>query len=129
MTIKHLRKPFFCICENKDADQLGCAVTAQLISVLVFATEIVQSLYFQITKFLVSNHHLWLCSPVFVGPGRKPRRPVFSQRGSFCFVKRWFWSKEFTSRLQLRSYGDDRIRLCFNIRNTGEDPYFKRATY
>ena len=28
---------------------------------------------------------LWLHSPVFVGPCRKPRRPVFSQRGSFGF--------------------------------------------
>ena len=28
-----MRKPAFCICENKDADQL-CAVTAQLISAL-----------------------------------------------------------------------------------------------
>ena len=26
---------------------------------------------------------MWLYSPVCVGPGRKPRRPVFSQRGSF----------------------------------------------
>ena len=25
---------------------------------------------------------LWLYSPVCVGPGRKPRRPVFSRRGS-----------------------------------------------
>ena len=28
-------------------------------------------------KFLVSSHLLWLYSPVCVGPGRKPRRPVF----------------------------------------------------
>ena len=26
---------------------------------------------------------MWLYSPVCVGPGPKPRRPVFSQRGSY----------------------------------------------
>ena len=26
---------------------------------------------------------MWLYSPVCVGPGQKPGRPVFSQRGSF----------------------------------------------
>ena len=44
---------------------------------------IVQSLYFLNPKFQASSHLLWLCSPVCVGPGRKPRRPVFSQRGSY----------------------------------------------
>ena len=44
-----MRKPAFCICENKDAD-------------------------------LPLLH-----SPVCVRPGQKPRRPVFSQRGSFVF--------------------------------------------
>ena len=56
---------------------------AQLISVFVFALRIVQSLYYLNPKFQVSSHLLWLYSPVYVGPGRKPRRPVFSQRGSF----------------------------------------------
>ena len=41
-----MRKPAFCICENKDADQL----------------------------------------PVCVGPGRKSRRPVFSERGSIKII-------------------------------------------
>ena len=40
-----MRKPAFCICENKDVDLLICAVTAQLISAFVFATWIVQSLF------------------------------------------------------------------------------------
>ena len=70
-----MRKPAFCICENKDADQLRG-------SAFVFATRILQSLYFPNTKFLVSSHFQWMCSPVCVRPGRKPRRPVFSQRGS-----------------------------------------------
>ena len=62
--------------------QISFAVTAKLISTFVFATWIVQFLYFLNPKFPVSSHLLWLHSPVCVGPGRKPRRPVFSQRGS-----------------------------------------------
>ena len=57
--------------------------TAKLISAFVFPTRIVQSLYFLNPKFQVSSHYLWLFSPVCVGPGWKPRRPVFSQRGSY----------------------------------------------
>ena len=56
---------------------------AQLIRAFVFATQILQSLYFLNPKFQASGHHLWLYSPVCVGLGRKPRRPVFSQRGSY----------------------------------------------
>ena len=56
---------------------------AQLISALVFIAQIVKSLFFLYTKFQASSHLLWLYSPVCVGPGRKPRSPVFSQRGSF----------------------------------------------
>ena len=33
-------------------------------------------------KFQASSYFLWLYSPVCVRPGRKTRRPVFSQRGS-----------------------------------------------
>ena len=78
-----VRKPSFCICENKDADQL-----AKPISAFVFTTLIVQSLYFLNTKFQASSHLLCLYSLVCVGPGRKPRRPVFSQRGSYNNVIR-----------------------------------------
>ena len=80
-----MRKPAFCICENKDADQLRGNREADLISAFVFATRIVQSLYFLNPKFQASGHLLWLYSLVCVGPGRKPRRPVFSERGSFSF--------------------------------------------
>ena len=58
---------------------------AQLISAFVFATRIVQSLFFLNPKFQASSHLLWLYSPICVRPGRKPRRPVFSQRGSFNY--------------------------------------------
>ena len=59
------------------------SVAVQLISAFVFAIRIVQSLYYLNPKFQVLSHLLWLYSPVCVGPGRKPRRPLFSQRGSF----------------------------------------------
>ena len=63
--------------------QISCAVAAQLIRAFVFATQIVLSLFFLNPKFQASSYLLWLHSPVCVGPGRKPRRPVFSQRGSY----------------------------------------------
>ena len=67
----------------KTKAQISFAVTAKLISAFVFATGIVQSLYFLNSKFQASSHLLWLYRLVCVGPGQKPRRPVFSQRGSF----------------------------------------------
>ena len=65
-------KPAFCICENKDADQLRGKVTAKLISAFVLATQIVQSLFYLNLKSQASSHLLWLYSLVCVGPGRKP---------------------------------------------------------
>ena len=71
---------------KKKKTQISFAVIAKLISVFVFATRIVQSLYFLNTKFQASSHLVWLYSLVCVGPGRKPRRLVFWQRGSYCIV-------------------------------------------
>ena len=52
-----------------------------------------QSLFYLNPKFQASSHLVWLYSPVCVGPGRKPRRPVFSQRGStkkvICHICCW----------------------------------------
>ena len=67
----------------KTKTQISFAVTAKLISAFVFATRIVQSLFFLNPKFQASSHLLWLYRQVCVGPGRKPQRPVFSQRGSY----------------------------------------------
>ena len=67
----------------KTKTQISFAVTAKLICAFVFPTRMVQSLCFLNPKFQASSHHLWLFSPVCVGPGRKPRRPVFSQRDSY----------------------------------------------
>ena len=57
-----MRKLAFCMCENKDADQL-CG-TAQLISAFVFATRIVQSLCLLNPKFQAS-----ICISVTAQPG------------------------------------------------------------
>ena len=78
-----MRKPDFSLSENKDADQL-CGVTAKLISAFVFATRIVQFLFYLNPKFQAPSYLLWLYSPVYVGPGRKPRSQVFSERGSYA---------------------------------------------
>ena len=83
-----VRKLAFCICESKDA--ISFAVTAKLISAFVFAIRIVQSLYYINPKFQASSNLLWPYSLVCVGPGRKPRRPVFSQRGSSYVYEKKF---------------------------------------
>ena len=72
-----MRKPFFCICEK----------TKKLTSAFVFATRIVQSFDFLNPKFQAFSHLLWLYSPICVGPGRTPRRPIFSWRSSFILIQ------------------------------------------
>ena len=96
-----VRKPTFCICV-KTKTQISFAVTAKLISAFVFATQILQLLYFLNPEFQVSNHFLWLYSPVCVGPDRKPRRPVFSERGSFTVLgfKSTLWFQAFKDMTQ-----------------------------
>ena len=75
------------LCHEKicflDRCKISCAVTTQLISAFVLATKTVQSLSFLNPKFQASSQLLWLYSPVCVGPGRKPRRQIFSQCASF----------------------------------------------
>ena len=71
----------------KTKTQISFAVTAKLIGAFAFATQIAQSLFILNPKFQASSQLLWLYSPVCVGSGRKPRRPVFSSRGSFIFAK------------------------------------------
>ena len=68
-------KPTICIGENKGADQLRGnreADHAKLISAFVFATRIVQFLFYLNPKFQASSSFLCLYSPVCVGPVRKP---------------------------------------------------------
>ena len=66
-----MRTPFFCICENKDADQLRCVREAD------------QRLSFGYTDSTIPlNFKPLAYSPVCVRHGQKPQRPVFSHRGS-----------------------------------------------
>ena len=89
------RKPAFCICENKDADQLrGNREADQRICFRYTDTTIP---LLSKSEFQASSHLLWLYRPVCLGPGRKPRRPVFSQRGSYsCVVLFSFFVVVFT---------------------------------
>ena len=75
-----MRKQDFCICENKDADQLrGNREADQRLCLSNTDSTIPLP---TTSKFQASGHLLWLYSPVCVGPGGKRRRPVISQRGS-----------------------------------------------
>ena len=76
-----MRKPFFCICENKYADQLRGNREAD--QCLCF--RYTDSTILLLPKTEITCHLLWLYSLVCVGPGRKYRKPVFSQRSSFSF--------------------------------------------
>ena len=70
-----MRKPAFCMCENKDADQLrGNREADQRPSFRYIASTIPLLPKYEIEA---SSHLLWLCSLVCVGPGQKTRRPVF----------------------------------------------------
>ena len=57
---------------TKAKTQISCAVTAKLISAFVFATWIVQYLYFLNPKFKASSLLQWLYSLVCVRPGQNP---------------------------------------------------------
>ena len=76
-----VRKPAFCICENKDADQLRGNRKADQRLCFRYTDSTIPLL--PKSNFQASSHLLCLYSLVCVGPGRKPRRPVFSQRGSY----------------------------------------------
>ena len=73
-----VRKPAFAYAKTKT--QISFAVTAKLISAVVFAIRKVQSLYYLNPKFQASSHLLWLYSPVCVRPGRKPRTGFLTTR-------------------------------------------------
>ena len=71
-----VRKPAL-FASAKTKAQISLAVTTKLIRAFVFATRIVQSLYFLNPKFQASIYLLWLHSSIYVGPGQNPRKPVF----------------------------------------------------
>ena len=85
-----VRKPDFCLCENKGADQLrGNREADQRLCFRytdsIFPLLLISEIFFLYPKFQASSLLLRLYSPVCVGPGRKSRRPVFSRRGSSHF--------------------------------------------
>ena len=77
----HMRKQ-----RVKDADQLCSNCTADQ-RLCFHYTDSTIPVFFPNPKFQASSHLLWLYSPVCVGPGRKPLRPVFSQRGLYKHIK------------------------------------------
>ena len=76
-----MRKHDFCICENKDADQLGgnCA--------FFLAKFIEQYIYLLNPQFQASGHPLLPYSLVCVGPGQKP--PVMFSRDTAHILMTW----------------------------------------
>ena len=66
---RHEKTGFFASAKTKA--QISFTVTAKLISAFVFATQIVQFLFFLNPKFHASSHLLCLNSSVCVRPGRK----------------------------------------------------------
>ena len=122
-----MRKPAFCI-YAKTKMQISCAVTAQLISAFVFAIQIVQSLHYLNPKFQASSYLLWLYSLVCVGPGRKPRRPEFSQQGSLSLGLVTFTVPDYMSchmMILLRRYHGN---LGLGLENVPHDHDVQRQT-
>ena len=76
-----MRKPDFAYAKIKV--QISFTVTAKLISAFVFATWMVQFLFFLNLKFQASSLLLRLYRPVCDIPGRKPRRLVFPRCSSY----------------------------------------------
>ena len=70
-----VRKPAFCISENKDADQLRGDRKADPRLCFRYIDRTIWALFFQNPKFQASTSHLLqLYSTLCVGPGRKPER-------------------------------------------------------
>ena len=126
-------KSTICIGENKDADQLrgnreadqrhcfrysdsttktqiSFVVTAKLISAFVFATRIVQFLFYLNPKFQESISFLCLYRPVCVGPVRKPHC-WFSHEVAHILTKHF-----------LKSLGSIPGRARFNSGRTCDGP-------
>ena len=75
-----MRKPTICIGENKDADQLRGNRD------FVFATRIVQFLFYLNPKFQASSSFLCLYRPVCVGAVRKPHGWFSHEVAQLCLL-------------------------------------------
>ena len=75
-----MRKPDFCICENKDADQLRGNREADQRLCFRYTDSTIPLL----SKSEISSVYTYSVAvqPGLCRPGRKPRKPVFSERGS-----------------------------------------------
>ena len=101
-----MRKPDFCLGENKGADQLRGNREADQRLCFRYSDSIIPLLLkSEISSFYSS--FLSLYRPVCVGPGRKPRRPVFSRRGS-----NWYNHNYLSS---LPSYQDIAFQLYLSV--------------
>ena len=69
-----MRKPDFCLCENKDTDQLCSNCTADQRLCFRYLDSTIPPLQFQDSYFLLRLYRL-----VCVRPGRKPQIPVFHE--------------------------------------------------
>ena len=79
-----VRKPAFCICENKDADQLrGNREADQRLCFHFIDSTIPLLPKSEISSLYPSSMAV---QPGLCGTRSKPRRPVFSQRGSYMAV-------------------------------------------
>ena len=75
-----------CLCHMRTTKaQISLRIRAVWSVPLLFAAWIVQYLYFLYPKFQASIWLLWLRRPVWVLPGCRPRRQVFSWHGSVVF--------------------------------------------
>ena len=112
-----MRNPAFCICENKGADQFRSYFREADYSAFVFATQLKQFFFFLNPKCQASSYLLWLHSAVCVGPGRKPRRPVFSQRGSNNTVSASIFEAEVIRMTSVSSLPVYKILISLAYRN------------
>ena len=83
---------------RKQRRRSAFAVTAKLISAFVFATRIVHFLFLLNPKFQASMLLLGLYMSVCVRPGWKPRRPVFSRRGSLILNFEMMFNRIFNGK-------------------------------
>ena len=114
-----MRKPAFCMCETKYADQLrGNRGNREADLRLCFrCTD--NAIPLLSKSEIQASSLLWLYSLIFVGPGQKPRRQVFSQRVSIdtdmnCIIEKENISKKetkMTSRFPTRPR-DYKTFLC-----------------
>ena len=78
-------KPTVCIGETKT--QISFAVTAKLISAFVFASRIVQFLFYLNPKFQASSSFLCLYRLACVGPVRKPHCCFFHEAAQILYMQ------------------------------------------